>query len=102
MSLNLALFLSISLVLLLSAFLPAIVSANVTSEKPLLEVMLDQACEDNTCSEIKSSTSPIAVSSIAYFLPPLKQISEGVSTSNVTCTEGKTFVLKQSNNCLFV
>jgi carboxymethylenebutenolidase len=36
-------------------------------------------------------------SSIAYFLPPLKQISQGVSPSNVTCTEGKALVLKQSN-----
>ncbi|MFQ5497305.1 MAG: dienelactone hydrolase family protein [Nitrosopumilus sp.] len=37
------------------------------------------------------------VSSIAYFPPPLKQISEGTEPSNVTCTEGKELVLKQSN-----
>ena len=38
-----------------------------------------------------------SVSSIAYFPPPLKQISEGTEPSNVTCTEGKELVLKQSN-----
>lgn len=34
---------------------------------------------------------------IAYFPPPLKQISQGVELSHVTCTEGKAIVLKQSN-----
>ena len=34
---------------------------------------------------------------IAYFPPPLKQISQGTDPSNVTCTEGKSLVLKQSN-----
>lgn len=34
---------------------------------------------------------------IAHFPPPLKQISQGVELSHVTCTEGKTIVLKQSN-----
>ncbi|MDH5658438.1 MAG: dienelactone hydrolase family protein [Nitrosopumilus sp.] len=96
MNLNLASFLSISLVLLLSAFLPTTVSANVVYEKPLLGVMSDQSCGDKLCSEIKAPT-PITISSIAYFPPPLKQISYGVSPFNVTCTEGKTLVLKQSN-----
>jgi len=36
-------------------------------------------------------------SSIAYFPPPLKQISQGVDPANVTCTESKSLVLKQSN-----
>lgn len=36
-------------------------------------------------------------SSIAYFPPPLKQISQGVDPSSVTCTESKSLVLKQSN-----
>lgn len=36
-------------------------------------------------------------SSIAYFPPPLKQISNGIDPSNVTCTESKSLVLKQSN-----
>lgn len=36
-------------------------------------------------------------SSIAYFPPPLKQIRDGQSPTNVTCTEGKELVLKQSN-----
>jgi len=36
-------------------------------------------------------------SSIAYFPPPLKQISQGIDPSNVTCTESKSLVLKQSN-----
>ena len=34
---------------------------------------------------------------IAYFPPPLKQISQGVSPSDITCTEGKELVLKKSN-----
>lgn len=37
------------------------------------------------------------IEAIAYFPPPLKQISQGVEPSNVTCTEGKELVLKQSN-----
>lgn len=36
-------------------------------------------------------------SSIAYFPPPLKQIRDGQAPTNVTCTEGKELVLKQSN-----
>ena len=34
---------------------------------------------------------------IAYFPPPLKQISDGVDPVNVTCTEGLEIVLKKSN-----
>jgi carboxymethylenebutenolidase len=34
---------------------------------------------------------------IAYFPPPLKQISDGVEPANVTCTEGLEIVLKKSN-----
>jgi len=34
---------------------------------------------------------------IAYYPPPLKQIKNGVSLSDVTCTEGLELVLKQSN-----
>ena len=34
---------------------------------------------------------------IAYFPPPLKQISDGVDPANVTCTEGLELVLKKSN-----
>jgi len=54
-------------------------------------------------SLIEAATSEVnyehihLVSSIAYFPPPLKQISQGVDPSNVTCTEGKELVLKQSN-----
>jgi len=34
---------------------------------------------------------------IAYFPPPLKQIADGITPSNVTCTEGLELVLKQSD-----
>jgi len=34
---------------------------------------------------------------IAYFPPPLKQMSDGVDPANVTCTEGLEIVLKKSN-----
>jgi len=34
---------------------------------------------------------------IAYFPPPLKQISDGIDPANVTCTEGIEIVLKKSN-----
>lgn len=35
---------------------------------------------------------------LAYFPPPLKQMSEGVLPENVTCTEGLQKILKHSNN----
>jgi len=94
MSLNLVSFLSISIVLL-SLFLPSMVLADIASGKPSWEVMSDQVCGDELCSD-KSHVSLMTPSTIAYFPPPLKQISLGVSPSNVTCTEGKTLVLKQS------
>jgi len=94
MSMNSISFLSITLVLLLSVFLPTMASANASSEKPSWEGT-HQTCRDNLCSETKPTQT--AMSSIAYFPPPLKQISDGTSPSNVTCTEGKTLVLKQSN-----
>ena len=37
------------------------------------------------------------VSGIAYFPPPLKQISDGVDPTKVTCTEGLELVIKLSN-----
>lgn len=46
---------------------------------------------------IASFSSIVHADAIAYFPPPLKQISQGVSSSDVTCTEGKALVLKQSN-----
>jgi len=60
-------------------------------------VMSDKVCGDKLCSEIKSDPENSTLSSIAYFPPPLIQISQGVDPSNVTCTEGKSLVLKQSN-----
>jgi len=97
MNLNLVFFFSVSSVLLLSVFLSHMVSADVASGKSSWEIMSDQVCGDKLCSEIESLPSPIPVSYIAYLPPPLKQISQGVSPSNVTCTEGKALVLKQSN-----
>lgn len=44
-----------------------------------------------------NAISENSLESIAYFPPPLKQISQGVEPSHVTCTEGKAIVLKQSN-----
>jgi len=32
---------------------------------------------------------------VAYFPPPLKQISDGVDPANVTCSEGLEIVLKK-------
>jgi len=96
MSLNLDPFLSISLVLL-SVFIPAMVYADIASGKSSWQVMSDQVCGDDICSENESNTLPIAMPSITYFPPPLKQISHGVSPSDITCTEGKALVLKQSN-----
>ncbi len=60
-------------------------------------VMSDKVCGDKLCSEIKSDPEIPTFSSIAYFPPPLIQISQGVDPSNVTCIEGKALVLKQSN-----
>ncbi|MDH3678204.1 MAG: hypothetical protein OEQ12_07890, partial [Nitrosopumilus sp.] len=36
------------------------------------------------------------VDAVAYYPPPLKQIKDGTSPTNVTCTEGFELVLKQS------
>lgn len=44
-----------------------------------------------------NAISENSLDSIAYFPSPLKQISQGVEPSHVTCTEGKAIVLKQSN-----
>lgn len=57
------------------------------------DVMSDKVCGDKLCSEIVPMES---ISSIAYFPPPLKQIAQGILPTNVTCTEGKALVLKQS------
>jgi len=40
---------------------------------------------------------PMIVPQLAYFPPPLKQISQGIMPDNVTCTEGLELVLKKSN-----
>jgi len=60
-------------------------------------VMSDKVCGDKLCSKIKSVSENSTFSSVAYFPPPLIQILQGVAPSNVTCTEGKALVLKQSN-----
>ena len=46
---------------------------------------------------ISSQINLEQVEAVAYFPPPLKQIKEGVSPINVTCTEGLELVLKQTN-----
>ncbi|MDH3765267.1 MAG: dienelactone hydrolase family protein [Nitrosopumilus sp.] len=76
-----------------------VVYADQAIGKPGWEVMSDKVCGDKLCSEIDSDSDSVAItpSSIAYFSPPLKQISQGIDPSNVTCTEGKVMVLKQSN-----
>jgi len=60
-------------------------------------VMSDKVCGDKLCSEIEPNIEHSTFLSIAYFPPPLKQISQGVDPSHVTCTESKALVLKQSN-----
>ena len=40
---------------------------------------------------------PMVIPQLAYFPPPLKQISQGISPDSVTCTEGLELVLKKSN-----
>ncbi|MGY5143831.1 MAG: dienelactone hydrolase family protein [Candidatus Nitrosopumilus sp. bin_32a] len=60
-------------------------------------VMSDKVCGDKLCSEINSTSENSIFSSIVYFPPPLIQISQGIDPSNVTCTEGKALILKQSN-----
>ena len=47
-------------------------------------------------SLVFSSYAYDSASAIAYFLPPLKQIQQGVNPANVTCTEGLELVLKFS------
>ena len=64
----------------------------------------NDVCIDTLCSDMKSNYVLVSSNSIAYFPPPLKQIREGQNPSDVTCTEGKSLVLKQSNGlpaCVF-
>ncbi|MFQ5782991.1 MAG: dienelactone hydrolase family protein [Nitrosopumilus sp.] len=68
--------------------------AEQATGKSAWEVMSDKVCGDKLCSATEFA-SPIAT--IAYFPPPLKQIRDGQDPANVTCTEGKVLVLKQSN-----
>lgn len=60
-------------------------------------VMSDKVCGDKLCSEIESNLEHSTFAPIAYFPPPLKQISQGTEPSDITCMEGKSLVLKQSN-----
>ncbi len=60
-------------------------------------ILSDQVCGDKPCFEIESTFESTTLASISYFLSPLKQMSQGTLPSNVTCTEGKVLVLKQSN-----
>lgn len=93
MSLNLVSFILFSIISL-SVFLSSTALADVAPEKLSLK-MPDQICEDESCSDIEKAQT--LISSVAYFPPPLKQISQGIDPSNVTCTEGKSLVLKKSN-----
>jgi len=72
-------------------------ATQAAAEKSGWEVMSDKVCGDKLCSDVKSISMTSVPSSIAYFPPPLKQISQGIDPSHVTCTEGKALVLKQSN-----
>jgi len=40
---------------------------------------------------------PMVIPQLAYFPPPLKQISDGIPPENVTCTEGLEIIFKKSN-----
>ena len=75
-------------------FETSVTFAEQASGKPAWEVMSDKVCGDKLCSEINSTFVP---TTIAYFPPPLQQIKSGQNPSDVTCTEGKELVLKQSN-----
>ncbi|QLH06393.1 dienelactone hydrolase family protein [Nitrosopumilus ureiphilus] len=73
------------------------VFAEQATGKSAWQVMSDKVCGDKLCSELESYNVKFTPPSIAYFPPPLKQISQGTEPSNVTCTEGKELVLKQSD-----
>ncbi len=91
------LLLSTLLLLFTLGFYSSTVFAEQAAEKPTWQVMSDKVCGDNLCSEVDLANEFLALSSIAYFPPPLKQISRGTDPSFVTCTEGKELVLKQSS-----
>ena len=65
--------------------------AEQASGKPAWEVMSYKVCGDMLCSEVEQQMRNTP--SIAYFPPPLKQISQGIDLQNITCTEGKELVL---------
>jgi carboxymethylenebutenolidase len=96
---NLAIGIFLGLFAVFSLFLitPYSVDATQAEGKSGWVVMSDKICGDKLCSEIESNTEHSTFSPIAYLPPPLKQISQGVDPSNVTCTESKSLVLKQSN-----
>lgn len=88
-------FLIFSIFILSIGFSFSQIDAEKASGKPAWDVMSDKVCGDVLCSSVKSNN--LAMTSIAYFPPPLKQISQGIEISSVTCTEGKQLVLKSSN-----
>ncbi len=92
---NPVLLLFISLVF--AVLISSTVYAEQASGKPSWDIMSDKVCGNKLCSEIESIHITPAPTSIAYFPPPLKQIRDGQNSANVTCTEGKQLVLKQSN-----
>ena len=68
-------------------------ATQTAAEKSGWEIMSNKVCGDTLCSEVESHPMTSAPSSIAYFPPSLKQISQGTNPSHVTCTEGKALVL---------
>ncbi|KAF6246594.1 dienelactone hydrolase family protein [Nitrosopumilus sp. b3] len=78
-------------------FYSSVVFAEKAAGKPAWQVMSDKVCGDKLCSEVENPNETFTSPSIAYFPPPLKQISQGTDPSYVTCTEGKELVLKQSS-----
>ncbi|MHA7647617.1 dienelactone hydrolase family protein [Nitrosopumilus sp. S4] len=90
-------FYLLSLIALLSLGFASfsMIDAEQGSGKPAWNVMSDKVCGDKLCSETVPTMSEDPT--IAYFPPPLKQISQGTDPNNITCTEGKELVLKKSN-----
>ena len=75
-----------------------IIKKSQEKNKKVLAFVEDVAASGGYWLACASDEIFVDTNSIAYFPPPLKQISDGIAPENVTCTEGLVIVLKSSNS----
>lgn len=70
------------------------IDAEKASGKSGWVTLSDNVCGDKLCPNPESSS--VIEHHFVSFSPPFKQLKQGISPNNVTCTEGLQLVLKQS------